>query len=93
MAKKRTATEDELGNLHKELARLLKEAIQPEPIKDETGKVIGSKINASALNVARQFLKDNNITTLPDSPALKGVLESLPDFGDDPTLMVSAAKH
>lgn len=93
MSKSDTAPETELADLHKELARILKQAIQPEPVLDDTGKQIGFKVNSSALNVARQFLKDNNISTTPDSPDLKEIVEGLPDFGDDPTLMASASRH
>ncbi|MDE3021843.1 MAG: hypothetical protein KGI54_08290 [Pseudomonadota bacterium] len=77
-----TATEETLSNLHAELAEALKEAIQPEPIVDrETGEVIGKKRNPAALNVARQFLKDNGIQALPESnKGLQGLVEELPDF-------------
>lgn len=71
---KLTAVEE----LHSTLAETLKEAIKE---RGEDGK-----INASVLNVARQFLKDNNIQVDPASPAVKGLTDSvvaaLPFAGD-----------
>lgn len=47
------ASKDELNALHDKLATVLKEALD---VRDEDGN-----LNASMLNVARQFLKDNGI--------------------------------
>jgi len=65
------ATEDALDTLHGELAGVLTKAIQPEPVVVD-GEVVGHKLNAAALNVARQFLKDNSI----EGP-LKGPVQNL----------------
>lgn len=56
-----------MGELHKELAnKLLKVVRDPES-------------KAGDLNVARQFLKDNDITALPaDSNVMREILEGLP---------------
>lgn len=74
--KRQSAPQAELENLHAELARVLKENLAT---KGEDGK-----INSALLNVARQFLKDNDITSpvvAPDSDL--GVLSRLPVFDDD----------
>jgi hypothetical protein len=76
------ASETELSKLHNELASLLKQAIQPEPVLDREGEVVGTKINAAALNVARQFLKDNNITSTLDSKPMRELVADLPSFED-----------
>jgi len=53
--------------LHKELGQTLLERIRDPEVK------------ASDLNVARQFLKDNDITALPaDNNVLAQLLEDLP---------------
>ena len=59
---------DELmGALHSELGMKLLERIRDPEVK------------ASDLNVARQFLKDNDITAIPaDNNALAQLLEELP---------------
>jgi len=80
------ATEQQLSDLHAELAGMLKEAIQPEPIVVD-GEVIGKRFNAANLNAARQFLKDNNITSTLDSPAVKDLVDSLPSFQDEPGMV------
>lgn len=76
------ATEKVLGDLHSELARVLTKAIEPEPVVLD-GEVVGHKLNASALNVARQFLKDNNITATTDSKPVRDLVDSLPSFEDE----------
>lgn len=78
------ASEGELSGLHSELALLLKQAIQP----DGEGK-----INSAALNVARQFLKDNNITSTPDSKPMKDLVDNLPTFEDNPGLASAYRSH
>ena len=54
------ATNKELGDLHGHLAKILKEEILKEHLDKDGNKVR----NASVLNVARQFLKDNGIESL-----------------------------
>ena len=78
------ATESELAGLHNELAALLKQAIQP----DSEGKV-----NSAALNVARQFLKDNNITSTSDAKPMVDLVEQLPTFEDNSGLMSAYRSH
>ena len=58
---------DKLSQLHEELAKVLLERV-----KDPDAK-------SSDLNVARQFLKDNNIDAIPvkDSP-LEALMKELP---------------
>jgi hypothetical protein len=60
-------TEDKLKELHQELARVLLDRVRDPEAK------------ASDLNVARQFLKDNNIDAIPvaDSP-LNELMKELP---------------
>jgi citrate lyase synthetase len=67
---------DKLSELHQELAKVLLERV-----KDPDAK-------SSDLNVARQFLKDNNIDAVPvvDSP-LQKLLEELP-FNEKPKQLV-----
>lgn len=76
MAKKTTA--DDMDSLHAQLANTLKDSIEELKGADEKRGL------AALLNVARQFLKDNNVTALPvsDSP-LKKLTESLPFAGGD----------
>lgn len=69
------ATEDALNTLHGELARVLTKAIEPEPVILD-GEVVGHKLNAAALNVARQFLKDNSIEG-PEKGSVKDLSKSL----------------
>lgn len=54
------ANTKELGDLHGHLAKILAEEIQKEHLDKDGNKVR----NASVLNVARQFLKDNGIESL-----------------------------
>ena len=64
---KKPATTEAMGELHEELARLLKEKLE---------KMHGAKEeNASFLNVVRQFLKDNGIQALPGNK--RGALSEL----------------
>ena len=68
---KTSAKENELGELHGVLAKILKEQVS---LKDENGKA-----NAAILNVARQFLKDNGIDASPEhNQELKELSEELP---------------
>lgn len=61
------ATEEALAGLHAKLAETLADAIeQGVPVKDEkTGEILKAPASAAILNVARQFLKDNDIKSLP----------------------------
>lgn len=54
------ASNKELGDLHGQLAKILVEEIKKENIDANGNKVR----NASVLNVARQFLKDNGIESV-----------------------------
>jgi len=57
------ASADALDALHGALAKQLADAVNtPEVLLDKEGTVVGSKVNIAAMNVARQFLKDNNVT-------------------------------
>lgn len=70
------ASEKALGELHAQLATVLKEGLG---VLDEEGRP-----NASLLSVARQFLKDNHIDTASGAqPGPLHGLAELPVFGDD----------
>lgn len=60
-------TKAKLQSLHDTLAGVLLDAItEGVPVKDdETGKVHKASASAAILNVARQFLKDNQIEAIP----------------------------
>jgi alanine-alpha-ketoisovalerate/valine-pyruvate aminotransferase len=78
------ATSDALGSLHEELAKVLTKAIKEGvPMKDDEGNVYVAPAPAAILNVARQFLKDNNIDCAPEATNPIGLLKeaSLP-FSD-----------
>jgi hypothetical protein len=73
MSKK--ASEEVMEELHATLAEVLANAIGAMP-KDEP--------NASLINVARQFLKDNGIDGVAvTGSALERVKDSLPSFDED----------
>jgi hypothetical protein len=80
MAKAKKTT---LTDLHSRLAEVLTDAL--DTTTDQDGKTVGP--NAAILNVARQFLKDNQITAdLDKSPELSKLnerLNSLPSFAED----------
>lgn len=68
------AKEEALAGLHAKLAETLTEAIEKgEPLRlpngdalvDKEGVLLRAPASAAILNVARQFLKDNDIKTLP----------------------------
>ena len=89
--KKETAAIPAMERLHAALADTLKEAMKGEPVTvtdKETGEVtvVGVKLNAAVLSVARQFLKDNGIESVatPGSP-IDGLHAALPFAarGDD----------
>lgn len=73
--KSKRASDNELSELHAELARVLKKAVE---FTDEAGQPV-----AALLSVARQFLKDNHIegAAVPGTPL--GDLAELPVFDDD----------
>jgi len=61
-----------LALLHEEMAQKLLD------------KVRGGEVTAAELNVARQFLKDNNIDSTPkEGTPLANLVEELPFTGDD----------
>lgn len=74
-----------LQDLHSELAKVLSKAIREGiSVKDDTtGQVSKEPAPAAILNVARQFLKDNNIQATEDNPDIKGIVEGLPDFSNE----------
>lgn len=64
--------EKTLSNLHEELAKKLLE------------KVRSGEVTAAELNVARQFLKDNNIDGVPkEGTPLGNLVDALPFTSDD----------
>jgi hypothetical protein len=66
-----------LDALHCQLASVLKSSIEGYAAAEDT------KGLASILNVARQFLKDNDIAGLAvEGSAIKSLAESLPFVGD-----------
>ena len=79
-------TVKDLGNLHGILARTLKDQIVngiTTVSKDGTIEQISAP--ASVLNVARQFLRDNNIECLgANNEDIKGLVEELP-FDETPS--------
>lgn len=81
------ASEKELSALHNELTDKLREAIKGDPVIDGDGNLAGFKANSAALNVARQFLKDNNIQATAENKGLKNLIADLPDFGSSPELI------
>ena len=86
------ASKEAMDSLHIQIATVLKDEIanftKPKVIKDEDGnevEVAPDKRGLSALmNVARQFLKDNDVTAIaaPASP-LQNLAASLPFVGDE----------
>ena len=66
--------QDIMNQLHRLLAETL------------TARVKDPEAKTGDLNVARQFLKDNNIDALPvENSPLSDLVKSLPDFADDDT--------
>lgn len=72
------ASEKALGDLHAQLATVLKEGLS---VRDEEGK-----LNTALLSIARQFLKDNHIEVASgvNEGPLHG-LAGLPVFDEDST--------
>ena len=79
-AKKETAAIPAMERLHAALADTLKDALKGEPVVDkDSGEVLGYKLNAAVLSVARQFLKDNGIESVPtEGSPLAGLHAALP---------------
>lgn len=85
MSKNKRASEDSLGDLHSKLAEVLTDAIKNGvTILDKEGVAHTVAAPAAILNVARQFLKDNGIDTVPtvNSP-LGDLAKSLPSFDEE----------
>ena len=65
------AKQDALEDLHAELATVLAKLVKAQGTSEEP--------NASILNAARQFLKDNNVSAdIGSSEPLKALTDSLP---------------
>lgn len=79
-------TNKKLLDLHSKLADVLLEALQEGvPVEDQkTGDIIKAPAPAAMLNVARQFLKDNNVDALPvPGSKVASIAESLPFAGSE----------
>ena len=74
------ATVNELGELHGIIARTLRDQIKDGvTIEGKDGSLQTISAPASVLNVARQFLRDNNIECLgANNEDIKGLVEDLP---------------
>ena len=79
-------SEEELNELHGQLGRTLKNIILGgEVVIDKQGNPVSLTPSPALLNVARQFLKDNNVQAKADkNPYLGELLDDLP-FTDRPT--------
>lgn len=78
------ASEKELASLHALLAKSLADAItNGVPVVDKEGNTITVPAGAAVLNVARQFLKDNNIQATEENQGVKDLVAALPDFAAD----------
>jgi hypothetical protein len=74
MSNKKPAPEGDMSKLHADLAKTLSEFLREmeEP-------------NAALLNVARQFLRDNDITCDPDAPnpEIRNLAETMQERDED----------
>lgn len=72
------ASNTEMDSLHVQIATVLKDGIK------ELSTAEDKKGLAALMNVARQFLKDNNVTAMatPNSP-IANLAEGLPFMGDE----------
>ncbi len=72
------ASKEALDTLHIQIAQVLKDGIS------ELANAEDKKGLAGLMNVARQFLKDNNVTAIatPNSP-IANLAEGLPFLGDE----------
>ena len=79
-------TVKDLGDLHGIVARTLKDQIvNGVPTVSKDGTIEQVSAPASVLNVARQFLRDNNIECLgANNEDIKGLVEELP-FDETPS--------
>ena len=76
---KEVAPASELGELHGQLARTLRNImVGGEVVKDKKGNPVALTPSPAILNVVRQFLKDNNIQTELDESGLGDILDDLP---------------
>lgn len=94
---KKNASEKELGNLHGVLAQELADRIKDGEkeivfTEDDEGNVIENVVRKPApsaiLNVARQFLKDNNIEATRDNEQIKELVDGLPFEEEEDTQSV-----
>lgn len=70
------ATETELSELHGVVAKVLKVELTKDRSDPETGQKLD--VPAALLAQAINFLKSNGINAVPDSPALRSIVDSLP---------------
>jgi hypothetical protein len=84
-----------LHDLHSELAKVLAKAIKEGvPMKDEeSGVVHNAPAPAAILNVARQFLKDNNIQATEENPDVKDLVDNLPTFEGETAFQGNEMRH
>ena len=69
-----------MGSLHKLLAEEIREQIiSGTKVMNKEGDIVSTSASATVLNVARQFLRDNNIQCQTDNnPELRALTEALP---------------
>lgn len=79
------ATDKALGELHEQLAKVLKEHLgRSGKVTTDSGETIDLAPSPALLNVARQFLRDNHIEVGADSkPGTLHGLAGLPVFEED----------
>lgn len=78
-----TAPIEHMQELHGQLAKELRNIIVGgEVVKDKEGMPVRLTPSPAALNVARQFLKDNNIQANPNKGPVKDLCDDLPIFDD-----------
>jgi len=74
-----------LERLHEKLAKELLEQIEEGGVTPEG---VRTRPSASILNVARQFLKDNGIDSVPvEASPLAKLAERLPVFDEEPLML------
>lgn len=79
-----SASQSELSALHAVLAQTLADAITNGVLTlDKDGNKVTIPAGANILNVARQFLKDNNIQATEASTGVKNLVAALPDFTEE----------
>jgi len=72
-----TATENELGEMHGEVARQLTKIIRDGVEVDKGEAVVTVTAPAAYFAVAVTMLKNNNVTAAKDNEALKGLRDEL----------------